>query len=199
MSYMFKDSYDSEPPYDIDFSSLNSWEVSNVQYMDYMFYKLIEGTPELSSWDVSNVTTMNSMFYWAREFNSDISNWNVSNVQDMQTMFLGASIFNQDISGWDTSSVIAMDRMFAGAEAFDQDLSSWDIRNVQSMDGMFSNATLSTANYDALLIGWEAQDVQNNVVFDGGYSKYSAGVAAEARQRLIDEHGWVITDGGQAP
>ena len=82
-------------------------------------------------------------------------------------------------------------------DAFDQDLSSWDISSVEDMADMFAGVTLSTTNYDALLIGWEAQDVQNHIVFDGGNSKYSPGKPAEARQRLIDEHGWTIEDGGE--
>lgn len=51
---------------------------------------------------------------------------------------------------------------------------------------------------NALLLGWEAQNVQDNVEFDGGLSRYSTGAAADARQRLIDDHGWNITDGGLA-
>jgi len=35
------------------------------------------------------------------------------------------------------------------------------------MGNMFNGATLSTANYDALLIGWEAQTLQPNVNFHG--------------------------------
>ena len=87
--------------------------------------------------------------------------------------------------------------MFCDAIAFDQDISSWDISNVAEMMSMFYGAGLSTANYDALLIGWESQKVQDDVHFDAGDSTYSPGAAAEARQRLIDEHGWNIDDGGE--
>ncbi len=62
---------------------------------------------------------------------------------------------------------------------------------------MFHNATLSTVNYDDLLIGWEMQAVQNSVSFDGGNSQYSFGASADARQRLIDDHSWLIKDGRQ--
>jgi len=81
---------------------------------------------------------------------------------------------------------------------FDQDLSSWDISNSWSMDGMFSGNTLSTENYDALLIVWSEKAVKRSVScpFDGGNSKYSAGQAADARQKLIDDYNWIITDGG---
>lgn len=63
---------------------------------------------------------------------------------------------------------------------------------------MFREVQLSTSNYDSLLVGWAPQEVQEDVVFSGGDSRYSAGDAAEARQTLIDK-GWEITDGGQAP
>lgn len=54
------------------------------------------------------------------------------------------------------------------------------------MASMFTGVTLSTANYDALLIGWNSlPSLKNGVIFD-------------ARQNLINAHGWTITDGGQA-
>ena len=51
------------------------------------------------------------------------------------------------------------------------------------MANMFYHVTLSTANYDALLIGWAAQAVEPNVQFSGGNSKYTAG--ATARNTLV--------------
>ena len=35
------------------------------------------------------------------------------------------------------------------------------------------------------------------MIFHSGNSKYSAGAAVTARQALIDDHNWSITDGGQ--
>ena len=87
--------------------------------------------------------------------------------------------------------------MFCDANSFDQDLSSWDISEVIWLDAMFGGGALSTSNYNALLIGWESQDVHNDLCFDAGNSQYSSGDPAEARQRLIDEHEWMITDGGE--
>jgi hypothetical protein len=63
------------------------------------------------------------------------------------------------------------------------------------MSEMFKDHALSTANYDALLIGWNAQDLQPNVSFHGGDSTYCHGESA--RQNMIDVHGWTITDGGK--
>jgi surface protein len=66
----------------------------------------------IGSWDVSNVTTMNSMFshiYGNNMFNQDISGWDVSNVTDMNGMFAGNSKFNQNLSSWDVGKVTNCD------------------------------------------------------------------------------------------
>jgi len=57
--------------------------------------------------------------------------------------------------------------MFYYASAFNQNIGHWNISSV------------------------------TNISFDGGNSKYSAGAAATARQSIIDNFNWVITDGGQ--
>ena len=92
-----------------------------------------------------------------------------------------------------------MSNMFNNAAAFDQDLSAWDVTSLTEASEMFDGSALSRASYDALLIGWESQDVHDDVPFSAGDTMYSPGNAAQARNRLIDEHGWSITDGGQFP
>ncbi|MCJ8334312.1 MAG: BspA family leucine-rich repeat surface protein [Epibacterium sp.] len=149
--------------------------------------------------NLSNVTTLFRMFRDTLLFNQDISDWDVSNVIDAAEIFNTASAFNQDISGWDTSSITRMTAMFLSASSFDQDIGGWDVSSVTGMTNLLAGATLSTANYDALLIGWAAQNVQNNVSFHGGNSQYTPGGAAEAaRDTLINTYGWTITDGGPA-
>ena len=58
----------------------------------------------INSWDVSNVTDMGYMFrsYSSNPnpFNQPLDNWNVSNVIDMDKMFDNATNFNQDTSSW---------------------------------------------------------------------------------------------------
>ncbi|MFX0101301.1 MAG: hypothetical protein ACFFCS_17135 [Candidatus Hodarchaeota archaeon] len=38
--------------------------------------------------------------------------------------------------------------------------------------------------------------LQDSVVFHAGDSKYTNGTAATARQKIIDDFGWTISDGG---
>jgi len=68
---------------------------------------------------------------------------------------------------------------------------------VTGMSFMFNDITLSLANYDALLLGWSAQSLQNNVRFSGGNSQYSSSSQA-ARDTLTEAFGWTVIDGGPA-
>jgi len=178
---------------------LNSWDVSSVTAMSVMFSGASAFNQPLNSWDVSSVTDMGGMFNSASIFNQPLNSWDVNSVTNMGGMFNSASIFNQPLNSWDVSSVTNMSSMFRDASAFDQPLNSWDVSSVTNMYFMFLNITLSTANYDALLIGWAALDLYNGVNFHGGNSKYSSGIAATARASIIADDSWTITDGGLAP
>jgi surface protein len=92
-----------------------------------------------------------------------------------------------------------MNGLFQNATSFNQNIGSWNVSNVNYMNNMFTNTQLSTANYDALLIGWSTissneNPLQPNVTFDGGNSKYCNG--ATARASIISTYGWTITDAG---
>ena len=93
-----------------------------------------------------------------------------------------------------------MREMFREANAFDQDISSWDITSCVNLLIFMLNANgFSVASYDALLVGWESQLVNNDISVNFGGSQYTASsAAATARQALIDDHNWTIVDGGTA-
>ncbi len=175
--------------------NISDWDVSSVTRMNVMFRNNSVFNGDISSWNVENVTSMISMFRDAISFNGDISNWNVSSVTDMTNIFFGATSFNQDIGNWDVSNVTVMPLMFESAEAFNQDLSSWDVSSVTNMTQMFNNTSLSRANYDALLEAWSQLTLQSDVVFDAEGINYCDGAAA--RQSIIDDFNWTITDGGE--
>jgi surface protein len=179
--------------------NIGSWNVANVTKMNEMFQDNRAFNQNIGSWNVSNVTDMSYMFLRASAFNQPIGSWNVSNVTYMAYMFQQATAFNQNIGSWNVANVTNMQWMFYQATAFNQNISSWNVSNVTTMMNMFSDAQLSTANYDALLIGWSTispneTPLKPNVVFSGGTTKYCNG--ATARSSIISTYGWAITDGG---
>lgn len=166
---------------------ISTWDVSSVTNMKFMFNGASAFNQDLSSWDVSSVTNMPAMFEGASAFNQDLSSWNVSSVTDMSAMFNNASKFNQDLSTWNVGNVVDMSYMFNSASAFNQDLSTWNVSNVTDMTAMFNNVTLNTNHYDDLLIAWNNLNLQPNVVFDVGNSRYSANSnASSARANMIN-------------
>ncbi len=186
-SYMFRGT-----PFNQD---IGSWDVSGVTTMTQMFFES-DFNQDIGSWDVSGVLNMRSMFRGS-VFDQDIGSWDVSAVTDMRTMF-SESDFNQDIGSWDVSAVLTMNQMFKDTP-FDQDISGWDINQVTDFGSFAVLSTFSTANYDAILIAWDAQGVMSySGTVDFGGSKYTSGGAAEtARTSLISKWGG-ITDGGAA-
>ena len=137
------------------------------------------------------------MFSADLSFNQSLDSWNVSQVTDMSYMFLDTQDFNQPLNKWNVSNVINMYYMFSGAISFNQPLDSWNVSQVNEMGNMFYNATLSTVNYDSLLIGWSSLPLKSYVVFNAGNSKYSSN-ASSARNYLISNFNWKITDNGLA-
>jgi gliding motility-associated-like protein len=175
---------------------IGGWNTSSVTTTVGMFLDAVAFNQDIGSWDVSNVLNMSNMFEGTITFNQDIGNWNTGNALRMTGMFEDAIVFNQDIGNWDTSGVQFLSTMFRGAIAFDQNLGNWDVSNVTTAASMFDGATLSIANYDSLLIGWDAQNLNSNVNFSGGFSQYCAGETARAN--MIASDSWNITDGGFA-
>lgn len=177
--------------------NIDSWNVSNITTFYGMFHTCSLFNSDIGSWNTGSCQNTSYMFYKCAAFNQDIGSWDTADVTLMTYMFYQCDIFNQDISGWNTGKVSNMSSMFTQAYAFEQDIGSWDITSLTSASGMFTGVTLNTANYDALLIGWEAQTEQSGVSFHAGHSKYSVGAAATAKSVLETTSLWTITDGGQ--
>ena len=187
-----------------ELDDIELWDVSNVTNMNGLF-KETSFNSDISNWDVSNVTNMAGMFF-ATSFNQPIGDWDVSNVTNMGSMFFSAAAFNQPIGDWDTSSLISVPFMFYGSTSFNQPIGNWDVTNFNSeYNGYFmGGVTLSTSNYDNLLIGWAAQML---IEYPGG-SGYTiapswrfgnsvhtiGGDAESAKNTLINTFNWTITD-----
>ena len=213
MGGMFRDAGSANP-------DVSNWDVSNVTDMDNMFFAASSANPDTSNWDVSSVTTMRLMFFGATSANPDTSNWNVSNVTTMRYMFYNATSANPDTTNWDVSSVTDMRRMFQGASSANPvttnwdvsnvtdmflmfsdsfnanpDCRNWDVSNVTRMTKMFNGTNLSVENLTACYENWSQLNLQQNVEFSAGSTKYNASGQA-GRDILVNTYNWTIEDGG---
>lgn len=169
--------------------NIGNWDVSNVLRMDHMFSNATNFNQDIGGWNVNKVSQINHMFNNAVNFNGDIGQWNISSTTDLRYLFMSAISFNQDLSNWNVSHVTNMTYMFYNTLSFDQDLSNWDVSNVEQMNYMLKYSGLSPVHYDALLMGWLANGVQDDIInFHVHGLSYCEG--EEARNVLINQHGW---------
>ena len=204
--------------------NFSNWDTSSVTNFTGCFQSCSNFNSPLDGWVHSGVTALSTMMSGCATFNQDLDTWDVSGATSASTFMRYCTSFNGNTTGWvlkgnwttafrntnsfvgigantwDTSGVTNMSYMFANNSPFDQNISSWDINQVSNFTGFVQSSTgLSTANYDALLIAWDAQGA---MAFSGtvnfGGSQYTSGGAAEtARTSLISKWGG-ITDGGAA-
>jgi surface protein len=184
---------------------IKRWGILNLGNSTYGGYFDQCSNLQITATDIPDLTAtfiMVNAFKGCRSIRSipSIEKWNMTNVTDMSFMFYDTPYFDQDIGNWNVSGVTNMHGMFMMDTSFNRDLSAWNIVKVTDMSFMFSGASLSTANYDSILIGWSGRQVTNGVYFDAGSAKYTAGgSAANARNKLTTVYGWYISDSGTAP
>eukprot|EP00949_MAST-11_sp_MAST-11-sp1_P002285 g2285.t1 len=128
------------------FGPVQTWDVSYVRDMSYMFHDITAFNGDISRWDVSRVTDMSYMFRNATAFNGDLSKWDVSRVTDMKHMFHGAHAFNADLSKWDITGVTDMSHLFYDARVFNADVSKWDPSQVPKMEYLVRGASVFNAD-----------------------------------------------------
>ena len=202
-------------------SSLSGWELgldTAATTCGNMFQGATNFNQDIGNWDTSKVTNMGNMFISATNFNQDIGGWNVSNVTSFAFMFWAFPVvlsFNFNLGSWDVSKATTLQEMFRGCiSVSNQDLRNWNLARINvsnGLDNFMLGATgansMTTANYDALLIGWNnnklasANGIANwrtDLRPHFGGAKYTAGGAAAAARAALVSYGWTITDGGVA-
>ena len=137
MSHMFSGCYYL---YNINFSS---FDTKNVTYMSHMFsgcFNLVN--LDLSSFDTKSVIDMSYMFYYCQRLqNIDLSFLDTKNVNNMSHMFSNCEcLFNINLSSFDTKNVTDMSFLFYNCNRLKKiDLFSIDTKNVNNMENMFSH------------------------------------------------------------
>ena len=209
--------------------NLNLWDVSSVTNFEDCFYNNNLFNGQVDQWNVSNPSTVRSCFFNCTVFNSPLTNWSLvgTNCIGLFSLcaafnqpvdhlgfstttipsFQGCLSFNQSVNSVVTVAPTNLYRFLYNCDSFDQNLATFQIDKVNvGLEFMALATGLSTANYDATLVGWEATlqaawpggvgyPYTININFGG--SKYtSAGAGGTARALLISIFGWTITDGG---
>jgi len=207
-------------------STYTAWDTLNVTNMQTILNAGSEiignFNQNIGNWNTSKVINMSGMFQNQTSFNQDISTkvvtvnnvtytaWDTLNATNISYMFfvldgfIGS--FNQNINNWNTIKVTDMTSMFSNQKAFNQLINNWNVSLVTAFNqvtppyGFMQGKTFedySSANYDALLIGWSSRPVQPNLNINFGTIKYSsAGVAARAILTSAPNN-WTIVDGGE--
>ena len=144
----------------------------------------------IGNWDFSACINMRGGFWSAQNFNDNISNWYLGKNSD--------GTFHTDFAGSTCS-----DRLFFNCNAFEG--TGLDAINVSQASGsnglrqIMANTALTTANYDALLIAWNAGPTQLSTGTPTFNSTYTAGGDAETARSALIAGNWAgITDLGAA-
>ncbi len=148
----------------------------------------------IANWDMSNVTTFQDIFYACSLFNDgNINSWDTSSVLTLRASFRECSIFNQSLDNWDVSNCSNFDTTFFSCLLLNQSFGSWDV-SIMTVGTLFlSNTNLSTANYDATLISWDALTVKSGVTLGvTGLTYTAAGAGGTARASLITNDSWTF-------
>ncbi len=118
-----------------------------------------------------------------------------SAVTNFSFAFKDASQFTGGIANWDVSNATDFRSMFESASSFDESLANWNVENMTLATSIFAESGMTTASYDATLIGWEATAAQRDVNLSPIGLPHCQ--AATSVAYLTDVLDWIITDQGQ--
>ena len=109
---------------------------------------------------------------------------------------------NPDVSEWDVSGIQYFDFMFNGCSSMNQSFDTWDVSSAYNFFEFIAGTATSVGNYSKTLISWAQQDVRSQLTDPQVYLSTGpqyAVVADYARQTLVHQYGWSISDGGLLP
>jgi surface protein len=145
--------------------------------------------------DLSQVNDLSSIFRYSTSANPDVSNWDLSSVTNMSNMFRDASSANPDVSNWTFFNTTDISGMFRGASSANPNARDWDASKFSRMDKIFSSSNISVENLTACYENWSQLQLQQNVSFSAGSTKYNSSGQA-GRDILVNTYNWIIEDGG---
>jgi hypothetical protein len=144
--------------------------------------------------NLSVATSLANMFDSCDIVNPNVSNWNTGNIENMSRMFFNTGAANPNVSFWDVSNCSNFFRMFQISVA-NPNARNWNIVNATGMAFIFSSSEISSENLTACYENWSQLNLQQNVSFSAGTTKYNASGQA-GRDILVNTYNWTLQDGG---
>lgn len=176
----------------------------------------------IENWDTSSVSQVASCFQACKSLNTTAINWDLRNCSSLYQMFRQAYFQNSSFTlNIQTDSTLTNASQLFYASLFDSLTigNNVDFSSVTNFSYMFGNmgnlsltlptnfsfasgtnftqfltgTTLSSSDYNTLLIYIEASNQNNNVVLDAP-TCVATGAGLTARNALINDHSWTIND-----
>ena len=153
--------------------------------------------------NTSKVTSMYQTFIGGLKMTGtlDFSGMDFSSCTNFGYMFNGGLISSINVSNWvlNTTSNFSMMWMFYNCNSLTNltGISTWNISKVSDMSQFVNSATLNTTEYSNALIYWSTLNLNSNINFKYGSTKYNSS-ASSARASIITNKTWTISDGGLA-
>jgi len=128
---------------------------------------------------------------------TDIKQWGTILWSSFNAAFFACS--NMLITATDVPNLsicVDYNNMFRIASSANPNMRNWDVSNAIVMSTMLENSNLSVENLTACYENWSQLNLQQNVSFSAGNTKYNASGQA-GRDILVNTYNWTIEDGGQ--
>jgi hypothetical protein len=190
---------------------LTGWDMSNAEVLFGVFANNTQPvtiTYDISGWyrTLRKVRSMRAFLQDTTNVIIDLSEFRgCRKVETWYRCFDNCTVGLGDIQGIEylriTDSATTINGMFRNSDVdiSNVDFTQWDVRNVtDGTEFMLNGPTMTTEQYDALLIAWSQLPVQPGVTWHFGSAQYTSGGAAEAARDILTgaPNNWIITDGG---
>ena len=209
--------------YALNLPNLSSWDTSSNTNLSNAFSSAgTSSVSGIENWNTSNVTVVNNCFMHCRSLNTTAINWDLRKCSSLSQMFrsayFGNSAFTLNIqtdstltnvfglflsslfdditigNNVDFSNVTNFSYMFGSMGNLSLTLpANFSFASGTNFTQFLTGTTLSSSDYNTLLIYIEASNQNNNISFDAP-TCVATGAGLTARNALINDHSWTIND-----
>lgn len=135
-----------------EFDGIETWNVSNGVYFDFMFANCENFNNSIASWDMSNAVSVVGMFENCIDFNQSFVEWNTSKVVFFDRFLRNCISFNKPIDSLDTSSAVSLNYFLAGCKKFNTPITNLNLEKAESMMYFLEGATLFDQPLDSFVL-----------------------------------------------